>query len=1470
MIKRIFSISLLVYLTVCLYAANTPKYLFNKITTPQEASQLNDTIRELYSNVSLISSSTYHAAFADYATNAGYSLNALYSSYATNAILANNSNLLDGYPGSYWMSVTTKTIASSQWSVGLSSSLYYTSGNVGIGTSAPVQKLDVNGNLNIGTTNQIMVGNQSLLSIGAYSGGTEGLNLGIDNAYPIGLENTIIGNSCGSGIACNTYIGFNAGWGMSGDCNTALGCLCGPGGFSGYIADSVFIGAGAGRSTYDASDEFILQNAVYAPLIWGDFQSGAIGIGTTNPAAMLDDNGNFHVGTDAQIDENVDIGGNVGIGISNPSGVYRVAIGNGRGGSLSCAGTISANQLSCGSINSSDVNIGINHDIYIASSGHGIYFGDGTVLLSTATLGGGGGGLTLAQVAASSTNVTGAWNFQNEMKVTDTANADIFTVGVSTSDATGTDYYRTLKSNMLNMFIQPAYGSVFINTQGSNNAINISNSDGSQNLSLSMSGSDATINGGGGNLAIGTGQTINLQNGLYVDNSGNVGIGTTAPVHTIDFYADNIYLNGAPFSSGSSTATAIASGNYFNDVKVSSAIFATNAGNATAAATASGLATGNYLNDVKVSSAIFAANATNASNATGIAIGTYNISVTTAASTAGIASGNYLNDVRVSSAVFATNATNASNATGVAAGTYNISVTTAAVLTGNITTSQVTGYGTGYAQTAATQTFTGQNSFGNSITVNAISTTTTSNSNSFKFTSTINRASTYGTLTPVMTGNTSPYPFKVTASQAQTTAYSVFGKPGVYTGSWGQNGGAWTPEIITFFFGYPTVVNMMSFLSYNGYYSPQAFTVSGSNDNSTWTVMYSTSGINTYTFGILTSSFTWTNTNAYNYVQLSITDGGNGSNTGNGAMIFGLNYFNTNGNNPGIFTDNISMVSIPSTGTAVLNSLVFKDYMGNTMATLNDAGLYLPSCSANGIFYGLTGGGFGQDSSNFVYNATSQNVGIGLSNPQASLDIYNTKTSAINIVSESGGGYPQKYINIMGYYHSGGLRGAGTYGDGIEIPAYCGFNFGNNGYNSCLVLRPMRSYSGYQGNPYTSCMAIEACGGNPTGNQPNTGADDPTTYALQSGCDILQIRRHDTNTTAQPIPVGSILDVFDYHGNLIIGGPSVSWSTSLSSSVYINNELIVNNNVGIGTNSPAYTLDATNTGTIGANSISLAASSTTVTVYSLNTSTNNQTAIMTTDSAPSPAVASASTEYTASWQAWKAFDHTWPNNGNAWFSNADMPCWLMYDCGYSTGMICNTWVLHPRTGEDNLNRLPKNFLIQGSTATTNWITLSTQTNQSAYTQVTCSTYNQTPYRYYRLYVSANNGDSLTSIGELEMFYLPTTTVNVSSNTFTLAAVMTSTSTAHPSKLSITENNTEVVSISTSVVYVSGANVGIGTTNPAAALDVNGVTHTNNDVVVNNSSAGVVLKDAQSPAHYWRIMVTTLGVLTTTDLGTTPP
>lgn len=74
-----------------------------------------------------------------------------------------------------------------------------------------------------------------------------------------------------------------------------------------------------------------------------------------------------------------------------------------------------------------------------------------------------------------------------------------------------------------------------------------------------------------------------------------------------------------------------------------------------------------------------------------------------------------------------------------------------------------------------------------------------------------------------------------------------------------------------------------------------------------------------------------------------------------------------------------------------------------------------------------------------------------------------------------------------------------------------------------------------------------------------------------------------------------------------------------------------------------------------------------------------------------------------------------------------------------------------------------------------------------------------------------------------------------------------------------------------IVTNASGYTGIGSTSPSEKLTVGGrVRSTNSDIVVEDSARGFILKDTQGTPHYWRIQITTLGVLTTTDLGTSLP
>lgn len=219
-------------------------------------------------------------------------------------------------------------------------------GKVGIGTTDPTQALDVRGKIAVNAAQTILVPDQTtfegtlVLGDGGNAltslGGGDGKNnllvgFGAGTAITRGASNTLVGqlagasntlgndnaflgksagvnNQTGSG---NVYIGKDAGLSaLSGNFNTAIGTRAGFNNESG--SNNVFVGYDAGRGSvlhnkagsvmigYQAGMNELTSNKLYidnsstsTPLIYGNFQSdvltvnGNLGIGTTNPTQRL-------------------------------------------------------------------------------------------------------------------------------------------------------------------------------------------------------------------------------------------------------------------------------------------------------------------------------------------------------------------------------------------------------------------------------------------------------------------------------------------------------------------------------------------------------------------------------------------------------------------------------------------------------------------------------------------------------------------------------------------------------------------------------------------------------------------------------------------------------------------------------------------------------------------------------------------------------------------------------------------------------------------------------------------------------------------------------------------------------------------------------------------------------------------------------------------------------------------------------
>ncbi|MCK4597097.1 hypothetical protein KAU04_03625, partial [bacterium] len=195
----------------------------------------------------------------------------------------------------------------------------FSTGKVGIGTLSPMAKLDVSGDVN--TDSFYKIGGNTVLSVqGIDNNIFVGVGAGANNT---GYGGTFVGGNAGyiNGGDYNTFIGYVAGYSnTAGAWNTFLGPYAGYSNIEG--SENTFVGRGAGGSNttghgntfvgtgaglndttgsynvfigYQAgysetgSDKLYIANGPYTSdvLIYGDFSTGKVGIGTTSPAEML-------------------------------------------------------------------------------------------------------------------------------------------------------------------------------------------------------------------------------------------------------------------------------------------------------------------------------------------------------------------------------------------------------------------------------------------------------------------------------------------------------------------------------------------------------------------------------------------------------------------------------------------------------------------------------------------------------------------------------------------------------------------------------------------------------------------------------------------------------------------------------------------------------------------------------------------------------------------------------------------------------------------------------------------------------------------------------------------------------------------------------------------------------------------------------------------------------------------------------
>jgi len=146
---------------------------------------------------------------------------------------------------------------------------------------------------------------------------------------------------------------------------------------------------------------------------------------------------------------------------------------------------------------------------------------------------------------------------------------------------------------------------------------------------------------------------------------------------------------------------------------------------------------------------------------------------------------------------------------------------------------------------------------------------------------------------------------------------------------------------------------------------------------------------------------------------------------------------------------------------------------------------------------------------------------------------------------------------------------------------------------------------------------------------------------------------------------------------------------------------------------------------------------------------------MTTNSAPSPFVASASSEFGAVLKAFRAFENTLGDSGY-WITNGTSIGWLTLDIGSGNSKKIYSYKIYVNVVPEP-NRAPKNWTFEGSNNNIDWTILDTQENQTGWGSGTGREFTldilkmSIAYRYFRLNISANNGDDYLQIGEMYFY-----------------------------------------------------------------------------------------------------------------------
>lgn len=163
-------------------------------------------------------------------------------------------------------------------------------------------------------------------------------------------------------------------------------------------------------------------------------------------------------------------------------------------------------------------------------------------------------------------------------------------------------------------------------------------------------------------------------------------------------------------------------------------------------------------------------------------------------------------------------------------------------------------------------------------------------------------------------------------------------------------------------------------------------------------------------------------------------------------------------------------------------------------------------------------------------------------------------------------------------------------------------------------------------------------------------------------------------------------------------------------------------------------------------------------IYSLKSEEVLYGTKMTSNTTPAPFVASASSSYSTTYSAWKAFNGTTIDNADAWITaDGAKAGWVQIDLGKRT-KISKVLIKnrnHTVNPLDAVATSPKDFNILGSDDGVNFKLILGVTNESWLNNESKQYHlgNIYFYRYYRVEVLSNNGANYTAIGDILFSYI---------------------------------------------------------------------------------------------------------------------